>query len=175
MSIADKMLLRSEIKSRLNAMSADVRRIKSEQICADIISSGIFDECYDVMLYNALANEVDVQALIDYCYELDIRVYLPRVAGDTLEVVAYTDKMNVGAYGILEPIGDAINPDLDLVIVPVMGIDAQGNRLGKGKGFYDRFLVDKDVMKIAVAFSEQVLESIPVEPNDIVMDKVYYR
>lgn len=175
MSIANKMQLRSEIKARLSGMSAELKRNKSEQICADIIASGILEECYDVMLYNALASEVDVQALIDYCYELDIRVYLPRVVGDRIEVVAYTDKMNVGAYGILEPTGDAINPDLDLVIVPVMGIDVQGNRLGKGKGYYDRFLADNDVMKIAVAFSEQVLESIPVEPNDIVMDKVYYR
>ncbi|EJW99876.1 5-formyltetrahydrofolate cyclo-ligase [gut metagenome] len=94
-----------------------------------------------------------------------------------MELHRYTGPQNlvVGSYGILEPIGEAIQTytSIDLIIVPGMAFDKQGHRLGRGKGYYDRLLPKiPQAYKIGICFPFQLLEEIPTEPFDICMDEI---
>ena len=88
--------------------------------------------------------------------------------------------MEAGAYGIMEPGGPAFTAydDIDLIIIPGVAFDVKHNRLGRGKGYYDRFLQQMQQMrqthayKIGVCFPHQLVDSIPVTTYDIPMDEV---
>jgi len=95
---------------------------------------------------------------------------LPRVNGDDIDVVKFsTTDIETGSYNILEPTNnDLLDPDeLDLIIVPGVAFDRNGNRCGRGKGFYDRFLAKTHAITIAVCFDCQLVDELPTEPHDI--------
>jgi len=81
-----------------------------------------------------------------------------------------------GSFGILEPTGtEIVDPnDIEVAIVPGVAFDMEGNRLGRGKGFYDSLLQNKNIYKIGVCFEFQLLEKVATSPHDIPMDKVIY-
>ena len=87
----------------------------------------------------------------------------PRVIGESLEFAP--GPLSPGRFGISEPTGKRVD-QVDLVLVPALAIDQQGNRLGKGKGFYDRFLPGFGGIAYAVVFDEEVLKAIPIEEHD---------
>ncbi len=90
---------------------------------------------------------------------------LPRVSGHDLEFAA--GEVREGAFGIAEPQGTAVPiAEIDLMIVPALAADMAGNRLGKGKGFYDRVLANYSGKRIAVIFDSELIESVPSEPHD---------
>jgi 5-formyltetrahydrofolate cyclo-ligase len=81
--------------------------------------------------------------------------------------------MQPGAFGILEPQGDAVSPaQLDLIVVPGVAFDAKNNRMGRGKGFYDRLLANLSVPTVGVAYAEQLYLAIPTQPHDIPLNHV---
>lgn len=166
---------RKVVKRNLANMSEHSIAIKSNLIVSDIIKSGFLNDYNDILLYKALPNEVNVDLLIDYLLDLGKNVYLPRVNGVNLDIVKLPCEFAYGAYNIIEPIGQAYSGDIDAVIVPVLAVDKNYNRLGKGKGYYDRFLADKKCFKIALAFEEQVVDNVIVDTNDIKMDMVVVR
>ena len=102
---------------------------------------------------------------------------MPVVIGDDLELRVYTSPADlaIGAYGIEEPTG-ALFTDyatIDLVIVPGVAFDRDGNRLGRGKGYYDRLLPRiPSAYKVGICFPFQIVEEVPAEPFDIRMDEI---
>lgn len=104
------------------------------------------------------------------------QIILPVVVGNDLELRIYSDRqdLSVGAYGIKEPTGEIFEnyPHIDWAIIPGVAFDANGNRLGRGKGYYDRLLPQIAAPKVGICFSFQYLQEIPAEPFDIRMDKV---
>jgi len=127
------------------------------------------------MLFLSTATEVDTQQLALQAWADQKRVLAPRVTWDQrrmlpIEVQSLATGVEEGYMGIREPVEGMPVPvsDIDLVIVPGLGFDEQGNRLGRGRGFYDRFLRHPDFRghSCALAFEEQVLPTIPVEPSD---------
>lgn len=168
-----KAELRREIKVVLNAMSEDERSVKSEQICDNVLNSGILNNYNNILLYVAMPFEVNVTKLVKFCLLMKKKVFFPKVKGENLEIVEYNGNFEKGAYNILEPSGLTSCEKIDLVIVPVLAVDKLNNRLGKGKGFYDRFLENNSTMKVAVAFDKQILEKIPCTKTDIKMDYIY--
>lgn len=134
--------------------------------------------CQHILAYSALPDEVPTQELLDLLAKQGKKVLLPRVVSDTDMVLhSYTGKhdLQVGAYGILEPTG-ALFTDYDAInvaIVPGMAFDAEGHRLGRGKGYYDRFLSRvPNIYKIGLCFSWQMVDDVPSDEHDIVMDEV---
>ncbi len=134
-----------------------------------------------LLLYSALPDEVQTQSLIDDMVAQGKTVLLPRVISATdMELRHYTDSKDLqpGAFNILEPIGDIFTDysKIDVAIIPGMAFDTQGNRLGRGRGYYDRFLtrLSGNVYKIGVCFPWQVQDTIPSDGNDIPMDAVIY-
>lgn len=131
-----------------------------------------------IMLYSALPDEVPTQILMDELVAQGKMVLLPRVISDTdMELHRYTGKqdMQTGAYGIQEPTGELFTDynAIDVAIVPGMAFDTDGHRLGRGKGYYDRFLTRIPyIYKIGLCFSWQIVDSIPCDKHDVVMDEV---
>lgn len=131
-----------------------------------------------IMLYSALEDEVATEDLIELLYQQGKDVLLPRVIADgQMEVRHYqgSQSLRQGAYHIMEPMGPVCeHPDMiEVAVVPGMCFDAQGNRLGRGKGYYDRFLAQcPRIYKIGICFDFQKMPHIPSEPTDIRMDEV---
>ena len=131
-----------------------------------------------ILVYSALPDEVPTQALLDLLVKQGKTVILPHVISDTdMELRCYTGRhdLQLGAYGILEPTGElfTVYDTIDVAIVPGMAFDAEGYRLGRGKGYYDRFLARIPYLyKIGLCFSWQMVDKVPHDKHDIVMDEV---
>ena len=131
-----------------------------------------------VLAYNALPDEVPTQTLIDMLTEQGKTVLLPRVINDTdMELHRYTgiQDLQTGAYDIMEPTGELFTDydAIDAAIIPGMAFDAEGRRLGRGKGYYDRFLSRVPYLyKIGLCFSWQIVDRVPADEHDVVMDEV---
>ena len=105
------------------------------------------------------------------------RVVLPRVEGDAMRFYACRpDALVFGAFGILEPQGERPCPagEIDLVVCPGVAFTADGRRLGRGRGYYDRYLGDPAFrgFRVGVCYAHQLVDDLPVEPHDVFMDYV---
>jgi len=131
-----------------------------------------------LLLYSALPDEVPTQQLLDLLVHMGKTVLLPRVVSDTdMELCCYTGHKDLqpGAFGILEPTGELFTDyaAIDVAVIPGMAFDHEGHRLGRGKGYYDRFLPRLPrVYKIGLCFAFQLVDHIPADPHDVVMDEV---
>lgn len=150
----------------------------SDDILKRIEDHPVFQNAKTVLLYHSLPDEVYTHDFIRKWYTHK-RILLPVVTGNTLELYTYTgpEKMQTGAYGIAEPTEGKFSnfKEIDLAIIPGMAFDRRGNRLGRGKGYYDRLLPFlAGTYKLGVCFPYQLLESIPTENFDVRMNEVIY-
>ncbi|CAB4858632.1 unannotated protein [freshwater metagenome] len=130
-----------------------------------------------VLAFVGVGGEPDTTGLLDSLWQGGALVYLPRVIGDHMVAVRHDrgDPLEVGAYGIPAPIGEACDPTvIDAVVVPGLAFTLDGCRLGQGGGYYDRFLplVRSDCVTVGVCFREQIVDSIPNEDHDRNMSRV---
>lgn len=131
-----------------------------------------------IMLYSALPDEVPTQTLMAALVAQGKTVLLPRVINEKdMELHRYTgpQDLQAGAYGIMEPTGERFTDHeaIDVAIVPGMAFDTEGHRLGRGKGYYDRFLSHVPYLyKIGLCFSWQIVDCVPCDEHDIVMDEI---
>lgn len=129
-----------------------------------------------VLLYYSLGDEVQTHDFVEKWHKQK-RILLPVVTGDILELRIYTGKESLRtgeAYHIEEPTGEAFTAyeQIDLAVIPGVSFDAKGNRLGRGKGYYDRLLPLLRSYNIGICYHFQVSEKIPTEPFDLPMDEV---
>lgn len=115
--------------------------------------------------YSPLANEPDLTSFNEWA-AVNLDLYYPRMIGDQMKFAP--GPLEAGTFEILEPTGTAVNPaDLELILVPALAVDLLGNRLGKGKGIYDRWLEAIANSRIyAVVFDSEVLDLVPYEAHD---------
>ena len=138
-------------------------------ICNRLIQTVLFQEAIHIALYCALNNEVNTSELIEnyYCKK---KIVLPVITGENMHFYHYSGSENLkkGAFGILEPVSrDLVPPeDIDLFIIPGVAFDYHCNRIGRGKGYYDRYLADINKPTIGLCFDFQLINSIPHEPHD---------
>lgn len=129
-----------------------------------------------VACYLAHQGEPDTELFIDWALDQGIEVLLPRSLPDgTLEWVVFTGETEVGIFGFAEPSGPKVEAgSLDLVFIPALAVDQDGNRLGKGKGYYDRALESLTPLPpvVAVIFDHELLEQVPTEDHDFAVDAV---
>ena len=129
----------------------------------------------NILMYHSLQDEFPTTDTINR-WAGHKNIYLPKVIGDDLMLLKYEPRfMHTGAYGIAEPDGtDRILPtQIDLIIVPAMAFDTQGNRLGRGKGYYDRLLAKTNAVTIGIGYDFQLLDSIPAAPHDRKMNYIF--
>ena len=133
-----------------------------------------FVAAHVVMLYSSLPDEVQTQAFIQK-WRSQKRIVLPTVVGDDIIPVELDEgtQFAEGDFHIMEPQNHPYTGSFDLIVVPGMAFDAAGHRLGRGRGYYDRFLCQHpQVKKIGLCFDFQKVPMVPTEPFDIVMDEV---
>ena len=170
----DKKELRAHIKALKKQHSKEQLLEQSEQILAKLEQHPDFAKAETVMLYSALPDEVQTQAFLEK-WHLKKKIILPTVVGDDIIPVEYgkNTAFAVGDFNILEPQDEPYYGGFDLIIVPGVAFDRQGNRLGRGRGYYDRFLCQHlDVKRIGICFDFQLVDKVPSEPFDIRMDEV---
>ena len=135
-------------------------------------------DAHTVLLYSALPDEVPTLPLLNRLSTEGKTVLLPRVVSDTdMELRRYTgsNDMEQGAFGIMEPTGKLFTDyeNIDVAVVPGMAFDREGHRLGRGKGYYDRFLTRlSHTYKIGICFPFQLVDLVPADAHDILMDEV---
>lgn len=166
----NKKELRKAIKAKVAQLSAEQRLDEANAVFQHIEKSSVFIKSKNILLFASLPDEIPTHHVIKRWASLNKTIYLPRVNGNELDIIKYNPTMlKQGSYNILEPQGnDLVSPDiLDMIIVPGVAFDKAGNRLGRGKGFYDRLLSHTHAISIAVCFNCQLLGSIPTEPHDV--------
>lgn len=148
----------------------------SAKIMGRLEETELFRQASCIALYHALPGEVQTADFIERWYKQK-RLLLPVVKGNDLQLLVYAGKesLQTGAFGILEPSDNCqVVPEeeIDLVIVPGVAFDRQHNRLGRGKGFYDRLLSTLSAPKLGICYDFQLKDQIPVEPFDKKMDMI---
>lgn len=127
-----------------------------------------------ILMYHSLPDELQTHAFLKK-WNSRKQFFLPRVNGVNLDILPYDEsRLELGAFHIEEPSGnDTVDADsIELIIVPAVAYDRSGNRLGRGKGFYDRLLQESKATKIGVAYEFQIYDELPVEPHDVPVDFV---
>ena len=162
--------------SRKRSFPANELFNDSLQAIALLEESSFFQQANVLVLYDALPDELQTRPLLNRWYQQK-ELWLPVVEGNDLKLVRYIgeDQLEKGAFGIWEPVGlrqdiTAVQPDM--LVVPGVAFDRDGNRLGRGKGFYDRLLQAETAFKVGFCFDFQLLPQIPVESFDMPMDAI---
>lgn len=170
----EKKEIRRKIKN-LRLMLSEMEKVTAaEQVFAQLEKSAAFMLAERICLYNSLPDELSTKAFIAKWHGRK-NFFLPRVNGVNLDILPYVpDSVHTGAYDIEEPDGeDIIDPRiLDMIVVPAVAYDKSGNRLGRGKGFYDRLLASTRATTVGVAYDFQLFDELPTEPHDIPVDMV---
>lgn len=169
--------IRQAIKRRKAACSAEERTALSQLVVARLQQTAVWKAAHTVLLYHPLPDEADTRPLIAAAYATSKRVLLPVVVGDDLELREYlpTTTMAEGAFHIQEPVGAAFTDygAIDLAVIPGVAFTARGQRLGRGRGYYDRLLSRlTNTYKIGLCWPFQLVEELPTEAHDIPMDAV---
>ena len=173
----DKTAVRKQMRDLKRAVPAEEKLRRSEVIMRRVEQSPLFAQAKVVLLYWSMADEVQTHAFVNRWYK-DKTLLLPCVDGDELRLRRYTgpECMTAGEqFGIGEPTGPEFSDtdSIDIIIVPGVAFDRQGNRLGRGRGFYDRLLkTTPNAIKIGVAFDFQVVDQVPTEPLDVPMNLI---
>lgn len=168
---AQKQLVRTFMRHQLRQLSSAERNSQSNKIIQKIEQCEEFRAAHSVLCYWPIAEEVNLIPLIEK-YALEKNILLPVVSGTELELRCYENAslMQSGAFGIPEPTGNIYRGEIDLVLVPGVAFDDSGCRLGRGKGYYDRFLKQRKLYTIGIAYKMQVLSQIPMDEWDVCMD-----
>jgi 5-formyltetrahydrofolate cyclo-ligase len=170
--------LRKRLRERLRGMPAAWRAEASAKACALLARQNVWREAKAILFYAALPDEIDLGALLEQALAEGRTVALPRFSPETgayaaCQIEDFSRDCAPGKFGVREPASRcaiiALNR-LDLALVPGVGFDAAGHRLGRGQGYYDRLLARMPGTRCGVAFDKQMTPEIPAEAHDIALD-----
>lgn len=179
-----KQALRQRVRQRSAAISPEFITAASRQITTRVTGLAEYAKARCVMCYVSLPREVQTHELLHIMRQSGKTVVVPWCEGEELKLFRFETlaELTPGALGILEPpLHLRVNPvrqaraeEIDLVLVPGLAFDRRGGRVGRGKGYYDRFLqrIAPSVPKVGLAFEWQLVDEIPVTPHDVRMDLV---
>lgn len=165
------------MRERNRSLSAGAKAAASLRIFERIEAMPSFRRAGCVALFCALPDEPPTQEALAR-WGREKRIVVPRVEGDTMRFFDYDPATLVrGAFGIGEPGPEAAlcrPEEIDLIVVPGVAFTAGGARLGRGKGYYDRYfaLPGMRALRIGVCFAHQLVDRLPVEPHDAAMEQV---
>lgn len=175
----DKQLIRSQLRAKRAELTADRQSAAANSVAARLNDIGALQTAKTVAGYRAVRGEISIDKVLVQLTAQGSLVTVPRVVRDDLEFVEWSPSIpeRRGAFGIAEPSeGRVIDIALhDVVLAPLVAFDEQGQRLGQGKGFYDRCLArlghNRPVI-IGIAYSFQQVEAIPHDSWDVALDAV---
>lgn len=172
-----KSELRRLIKLKKQTLTDAYYKEKSSIIFKNVDTLQVVKESKYVMSYWSLPDEVNTHEWNQEKVKEGKLILLPCIVGDSM-ILRFFEGVNkmvqVPPFNILEPLGEIFMDydKIDIIIVPGIAFDRSFNRLGRGKGFYDRFLKNIKTIKIGICFDFQLFDSIPADRNDITMDYI---
>ncbi|MGL5257856.1 MAG: 5-formyltetrahydrofolate cyclo-ligase [Proteocatella sp.] len=176
--IKEKKELRNKIKKIKSAMSGDEVEESDKLIEENLMNQKEINEAQTIFCFVSMKDEINTKCIIKKLLDRGKKVGVPKCKKDnTMEVyqIESLDDLEIGFYSIEEPKGyckKIESQDIDLALIPATACDKKRNRIGKGAGYYDRYLENQKFLKIALCRQKFIVERIPVEENDINMDKI---
>lgn len=193
-----KTALRNKIRLLKATLTPEQRRALSAEIIDRLMATEAVKRARTIMMYHPLDDEPDTQGALDILRDEGKIVLLPHVVNDTdmtLRVYTCREDLTTGAFGIQEPPacgqsqgwraattvrpyygqpqGGTLHRPIDVAVVPGVAFDHRGNRLGRGRGYYDRLLSHMNgTYKIGLCFPFQIVDHVPTTDTDIKMDLV---
>lgn len=172
----NKDTIRSQIRAA-KALVEEGERIRAARSVFDRLEKmAAFMMAERILMYHSLPDELSTREFIDR-WERRKRFFLPRVNGVNLDILPYhRSSLRLGAFHIEEPEGTDTTSvdDIELIVVPAVAFDRHGNRVGRGKGYYDRLLGNSKALKVGVGYDFQLRDDGDIEPDehDIPLDIV---
>ena len=163
----------------MDGIPSDELQRRSSLACSQLIASPVYRRSDVMMVFLSLPREVDTTPLVLHAWRDGKRVLAPKVNWEQrrmlpIEIVSLTDNISEGQMGLREPAeGTPFSVEqIDLVVVPGLGFDLEGNRIGRGRGFYDRFLTHEgwNGTSCGLALEVQVVERVPMSEHDATVD-----
>ncbi len=177
----DKTQLRREVREKLQTLTSEQRKIYSAGICGRLCCEKLWNAVGMIGIFSSGSDEPDLEEFVEWAQRRGKRLFLPRFncdikAYEMVEVEDFSTMLREGRYHIPEPLAElpaASRKECDELlsyIIPGMAFDRTGNRLGRGRGYYDRLLAGAGGRKLGVFFSFQELGAIPGEAHDRRLD-----
>jgi len=172
-----KVKIRTKVLKFRNSLSPSDRVLRDARIALNLESLECFQKARHILFFWSVKGETDTHTLVERHIDKK-QLYLPVTRGKShMQAIPIQKPLRLknGHEGIPEPTehdpNSVFDHQLELVVVPGVAFDPKGNRLGMGKGYYDRYLVSvPQVIRVALAYEEQVLDHVPKEPYDVPMD-----
>jgi len=179
--LKEKNLLRKKIQQIRDCLSEKERIAASEKIADRFFKTKEYRNAKNIFIFYPFRSEIDTTIIIKKAVSDGKRIILPKVAGEKLKLF-FIDKaskqLKPGAYGIMEPCEDKCKQakisQINLAVIPGICFDRNCNRLGYGRGFYDKIIPQLPVKtkRIALCFHIQMIKKVPVERHDSKVDKI---
>ena len=168
---------RTVLRERRNSLQKDEILYNSGVIMATLTESELFHRCHSLFMYMNIQNEVHTRPLIDFCFKINKPVFVPVTYGNEMFFSSLSEFSILmdSNFGIPVPeVQIPTEPDNNsLFVIPGLGFDKYGNRLGYGAGFYDKYLCCRKYLHlVGVCFENQLVDELPSDETDIQMDSV---
>ena len=170
-----KAALRKHLLEKRDAISDEFRNISSSKIYQNLKQVDSYINSHNIACYFSIGSEIDTYDIMLGILEQGKNMLLPKIVDNNLEfyVVPNLEKLEKGTFDIMEPKDSCKKAEnIDCILVPTIGISKSGDRLGYGRGYYDKFLSSTGAVKISLTYSKQIVKSIPNESHDIKIDLI---
>lgn len=173
-----KKLLRKEVKRLKEDLSNEERKRQSDHIFNELEKTEVFQRSKVVLMFWSMPDEVITHNFVNQWYTKKV-ILLPVMDGADLILKQFTGEENMVCeekYKIYEPVGKEFKEleKIDLIIVPGVAFDKCNNRMGRGKAFYDKLLVNTTAIKVGICYDVQYFEKVPADIHDIKMDYIIH-
>lgn len=166
-----KKEIRKEMLLKRRTLEKEYVENISDAVFENLQSLPFFQNAETVFCYADFQNEIKTDKICDFFKTRQL--FLPKIVGEEMYAFKISDEKEKNVYGIDEPVTKtAFRGKIDLCIIPLVACDKRGTRIGFGKGYYDRFLREKDTVKVGICYSWQVVEKIESEPHDVKLDYI---
>lgn len=176
-----KVDIRKNTMKLRNSLTRDELEEYSYKITNRVIKSTVYKKARSIFIYISFGSEVETRNIIEDALISGKKIYVPKTNKKIKEMIAVEinnfNNMTVDKWGILEPSGvdkNNIGKDFDLIIMPGVAFDRNGNRIGYGGGYYDKYIYNsRDKYRLlALAYDIQIVQNMEVEVHDIVVDYI---
>jgi 5-formyltetrahydrofolate cyclo-ligase len=170
---SEKESLRNRLLETRDNTSFDLMKITSQKIQKKLKKIYAFKNAQKIGAYYPIGSEVFTQDIIQELLSQAKEVFLPKVVGKKMEFrkIENFSSLEQGSFDIMEPKDDCpVDNNLDVILVPTVGISPTGVRLGYGHGFYDKFLTENKTLTISLTYEKQIIKNIPKSNHDVLID-----
>ena len=166
-----KKRARRKFSTKRDNLSPETRRLAEEKIEENLFSLKGFTDAENYFVYLGVGGEVPTANIISRLLNLGKNIYVPKISGEDMLAVRAGAKMKNNRFGIPEPEGTEEAARIDVCITPLVAADCALNRIGRGKGYYDRFFAAHPCVKIGVCYAAQVYKkTFDTEAGDVPLD-----